>query len=156
MTVHVLGDLAIDDLDQFLAVFSTEGLAKRREHGCRGTTVFSPLAGSGRVLVLLEFSRRGGIRGLPDRPDGAPAGPQRVGSEAAEDGRHLVVIEQLAGGGAAQIGHRPSVPTRPFIHADPGRHRLRHRHRRGRTNRAAPIPGPPVSRPRPGCTGAPR
>ncbi|GAA1918952.1 antibiotic biosynthesis monooxygenase [Nocardioides hwasunensis] len=83
MTIHVLGEVPIGDLDQFLAVFSTDGLAKRQEHGCSGATVLSPIHESGRVVVILEFAdeqsfqafrddatappimRRGGAQGPP-------------------------------------------------------------------------------------------
>lgn len=71
MTLHVLAEVPIGDLDQFLSVFSTEGLAKRQEHGCRGTRVFAPVGETGRVLVLLEFPDQtafDGFRGDPTAP----------------------------------------------------------------------------------------
>lgn len=51
----MLAEVPIGDLDQFLTIFATEGLTKRREHGCLGTQVFAPSAETGRVIVLLEF-----------------------------------------------------------------------------------------------------
>jgi hypothetical protein len=40
--MHVLADVAIGEVAQFLDVFSSEGLAKRREHGCRGSGSSAP------------------------------------------------------------------------------------------------------------------
>ena len=71
MTTHVLAEVPIGDLDQFLTIFATEGLAKRQEHGCVGTQVFAPSGESGRVVVLLEFrdvAAFEGFRGDPTAP----------------------------------------------------------------------------------------
>jgi quinol monooxygenase YgiN len=83
VTTHVLAELAIADIDQFLAVFSTDGMDKRKEHGCLRTQVFQPAEDPTRVLVLLEWPdvesfehfrndptappimRRGGAQGPP-------------------------------------------------------------------------------------------
>lgn len=54
--MHVLADVAIGDVSQFLEVFASEGLAKRKEHGCLGTRVLVPSQDAGRVLVLLEWA----------------------------------------------------------------------------------------------------
>ena len=55
MSVHVLGEVAIGGLEQFLAIFASEGHDKRWEHGCEGAEVFTPVGEDGVVLVLLEF-----------------------------------------------------------------------------------------------------
>ena len=55
MTIHVLGEVKIGDLAQFLEIFGTEGLDKREAHGCQGSTVFTTPGQDGRVTVLLEF-----------------------------------------------------------------------------------------------------
>ncbi|MFI8634195.1 antibiotic biosynthesis monooxygenase [Microbacterium sp. NPDC077663] len=55
MSIHVLAEVRIEELSRFLEVFGDEGLAKRREHGSRGATVYEPQDDTGRVLVLLEF-----------------------------------------------------------------------------------------------------
>jgi heme-degrading monooxygenase HmoA len=75
--------VAIGEVAQFLEVFASDGLAKRREHGCLGTQVLVPAHETGRVLVLLEWAsaddfeafrtdptappimRRGGAQGPP-------------------------------------------------------------------------------------------
>ncbi len=56
--MYVLADVAIRDVELFLEVFGTEGLAKRKEHGCLGTRVLVPVDDPGRVLVLLEWASR--------------------------------------------------------------------------------------------------
>jgi heme-degrading monooxygenase HmoA len=53
--MHVLADVPIGEVARFLEVFSSEGLAKRKEHGCLGTRVLVPADEAGRVLVLLEW-----------------------------------------------------------------------------------------------------
>ncbi len=37
--MHVLADVAIGEVAQFLEVFGSDGLDKRRQHGCLGTRV---------------------------------------------------------------------------------------------------------------------
>ncbi len=54
--MHVLADVAIGDVAQFLEVFGSDGLAKRKEHGCLGSQVLIPAQEDGRVLVLLEWA----------------------------------------------------------------------------------------------------
>ena len=81
--MHVLADVAIGGVEQFLEVFSSAGLDKRKEHGCLGARVLVPAEDTGRVLVLLEWAslddfeafradptappimRRGGAQGPP-------------------------------------------------------------------------------------------
>ena len=54
--MHVLAEVAIGEVAQFLEVFSSDGLAKRKEHGCLGTQVLVPAEETGRVLVLLKWA----------------------------------------------------------------------------------------------------
>ena len=72
MSVHVLGEVAVANLDRFLAVFASEGHDKRWEHGCVGAEVFTPLADDGTVLVLLEFPDVASFEGFRDDPTGPP------------------------------------------------------------------------------------
>lgn len=83
VTTHVLAELPIADIDQFLEVFSTDGMEKRKEHGCLSAQVFQPAEDTAQVLVLLEWPdvesferfrddaaappimRRGGAQGPP-------------------------------------------------------------------------------------------
>jgi hypothetical protein len=72
MSVHVLGEVAIADLDRFLAVFASEGHDKRWEHGCLGAQVFSPLETRDTVLVMLEFPDTSSFEGFRDDPTAPP------------------------------------------------------------------------------------
>lgn len=40
--MHVLADVAVGEVEQFLEVFGSDGLAKRKEHGCLGSQVLVP------------------------------------------------------------------------------------------------------------------
>lgn len=72
MSVHVLGEVAIDGLDRFLAVFASEGHDKRWEHGCEGAEVFTPSGDDGRVLVLLEFPDLESFESFRNDPTASP------------------------------------------------------------------------------------
>ncbi|KUG61429.1 MULTISPECIES: antibiotic biosynthesis monooxygenase [Kocuria] len=45
----------VADLDQFLRTFSTIGVEKRRQHGCRGAHVFRDPDDPHRVWVLFDW-----------------------------------------------------------------------------------------------------
>jgi heme-degrading monooxygenase HmoA len=53
--IHVLGEVSIGSLSQFLAVFSTRGAQARGKHGCTGSQVFAVQGDEHRVVVLLEW-----------------------------------------------------------------------------------------------------
>ena len=36
----MLATTLVENVDQFLKIFSTKGLEKRQQHGCKGSTVF--------------------------------------------------------------------------------------------------------------------
>jgi quinol monooxygenase YgiN len=72
MSVHVLGEVAIGRLEQFLAVFASEGHDKRWEHGCQGAEVFTPAGEDGSVLVLMEFPDVASFEGFRDDPTAPP------------------------------------------------------------------------------------
>jgi quinol monooxygenase YgiN len=82
VSVHVLGELAIGELDQFLAVFAGEGQDKRWEHGCVCAEVFTPVGEDGTVLVLLEFPDRESFEGFRDDPT-TPATMTKGGAREA-------------------------------------------------------------------------
>lgn len=46
----------VEDFDRFLETFSTTGLDKRREHGCRGSHVIRDPDEPSRVWVIFEWS----------------------------------------------------------------------------------------------------
>jgi quinol monooxygenase YgiN len=46
----------VADFDRFLKTFSTKGVEKRREHGCRGSHVFRDPEEPNRVWVFFDWS----------------------------------------------------------------------------------------------------
>ena len=51
----MLATTKVDDLDQFLKIFSTKGAAKRKQHGSKGCTVFRDPAEADRVWVIFDW-----------------------------------------------------------------------------------------------------
>lgn len=45
-----------DDFDQFMRTFSTEGVEKRAEHGCRGARVYRDPEDPARVWVFFDWA----------------------------------------------------------------------------------------------------
>lgn len=45
----------VADFDRFLKTFSTKGVEKRREHGCRGSSVFRDPRDPARVWVFFDW-----------------------------------------------------------------------------------------------------
>jgi quinol monooxygenase YgiN len=81
MTITVLADVTIGDgVEQFLEMFSTEGYAKRQEHGCVGTRVLVPGDDSNNVLVLLEWPDEAAFHDFRTDPEG-PAIMRRGGAQ---------------------------------------------------------------------------
>ncbi|MFI6299341.1 hypothetical protein ACIBEJ_47655 [Nonomuraea sp. NPDC050790] len=52
----ILTIVHVADFDQFLRTFSTRGVEKRREHGCKGSWVFRDRDDPGRVWALFDWS----------------------------------------------------------------------------------------------------
>ncbi len=78
--MYVLADVAIREVELFLQVFGTEGLAKRKEHGCLGSRVLIPADETSRVLVLLEWSSREDFEAFRSDPS-APAIMRKGGAQ---------------------------------------------------------------------------
>ena len=70
--MHVLADVAVAEVAQFLEVFGSDGLAKRQQHGCLGTRVLVPADEPGRVLVLLEWPSREAFDAFRSDPEAPP------------------------------------------------------------------------------------
>lgn len=92
MSVHVMGEVAIDSIDRFLAVFASEGHDKRWEHGCVGADVFTPAGDDGRVLVLMEFPDLGSFESFRDDPT-APPIMRKGGAQGAPT---FILLERAA------------------------------------------------------------
>jgi quinol monooxygenase YgiN len=58
----------VADFDRFMRTFSTEGVAKRREHGCRGAHVVRDPDDAGRVRTFFDWAQEDYERFLAD-PD---------------------------------------------------------------------------------------
>jgi hypothetical protein len=55
----MLATTTVKDFDQFLKVFSTTGLEKRKEHGSKGAKVFRDPNQADRVWVLFDWNAEG-------------------------------------------------------------------------------------------------
>jgi hypothetical protein len=64
----VLATSRVEDFDDFLRVFSTKGAEKRRQHGCKGATLFRDPGDDRRVWVVFDWDAAGWQRFLSD-PD---------------------------------------------------------------------------------------
>ena len=56
----------IADFDQFLRTFSTKGVEKRKQHGCRGSYVFRDPDDPNRVWVFFDWKIEDNERFLAD------------------------------------------------------------------------------------------
>jgi hypothetical protein len=55
----MLATTQVEDVDQFLKIFSTTGAGKRRQHGSKGATVFADPNEANRVWVLFDWNAEG-------------------------------------------------------------------------------------------------
>ena len=67
----MLATTTVEDFDQFLAIFSTKGAEKRKEHGSKGATVYRDPNEEDRVWVLFDWDEEGFQSFLSD-PDVPP------------------------------------------------------------------------------------
>jgi len=67
----MLATTTVENVDQFLKIFSTTGLEKRRHHGSKGATVFRDPSEATRVWVLFDWTPEGFQDFLSD-PDVPP------------------------------------------------------------------------------------
>jgi heme-degrading monooxygenase HmoA len=77
--IHILGEVNIGDLQQFLDVFATRGAAMRATHGGQGSQVFAVEGDPDRVLVLLAWESREAF----ERFQGDPAVRETMASGGA-------------------------------------------------------------------------
>ena len=59
MSTMILATTKVEDVDQFVKVFSTKGLVKRKQHGCKGSTVFSDPNEDDRVWAIFDWDAEG-------------------------------------------------------------------------------------------------
>jgi hypothetical protein len=55
----ILATTTVEDYDRFLAVFSTKGAEKRKQHGSKGAQVFRDPNEADRVWVLFDWDADG-------------------------------------------------------------------------------------------------
>jgi hypothetical protein len=55
----ILATTQVEDYDQFLAIFSTKGAEKRKQHGSKGSSVFRDPNEEDRVWVLFDWDAEG-------------------------------------------------------------------------------------------------
>jgi hypothetical protein len=51
----ILATTKVEDFDRFVDVFSTKGAEKRKQHGCKGSTVFRDPNEDDRVWALFDW-----------------------------------------------------------------------------------------------------
>jgi quinol monooxygenase YgiN len=55
----LLATTKVEDFDRFLKIFSTKGVEKRQQHGCKGSTVFRDPNEADRVWVIFDWDEQG-------------------------------------------------------------------------------------------------
>jgi hypothetical protein len=55
----LLATTKVEDFDQFIKIFSTEGAEKRKKHGSKGSNVFRDPFDEKRVWVLFDWDEKG-------------------------------------------------------------------------------------------------
>ena len=55
----MLATTQVENVDQFLKIFSTKGLEKRQQHGYKGSTVFRDPNEPDRVWVIFDWDEQG-------------------------------------------------------------------------------------------------
>jgi hypothetical protein len=55
----LLATTQVEDFDRFLAIFSTKGAAKRKQHGSNGALVFRDPSEDDRVWVVFDWDEEG-------------------------------------------------------------------------------------------------
>lgn len=55
----ILATTKVEDFDRFLEIFSTKGAEKRKQHGCKGSTVFRDPNEDDRVWAIFDWDDKG-------------------------------------------------------------------------------------------------
>jgi heme-degrading monooxygenase HmoA len=66
--VEIVGRVRIDDLDRYLAVFTTRGKDMRSRYGSLGARVLRDLDDDGRVVIVLRWESRERFEAFLDDP----------------------------------------------------------------------------------------
>jgi quinol monooxygenase YgiN len=84
----ILATAKVEDVDRFLATFTTKGAEKRKHYGCGGSHVFRDPNDATRVLVVFDWDDEGYDKLLSD-PD-MPAIFQEAGLQGRPEHAELV------------------------------------------------------------------
>jgi hypothetical protein len=55
----LLATTKVEDFDRFIKIFSTKGAEKRKQHGCKGSSVFRDPNDDHRVWVCMDWDEKG-------------------------------------------------------------------------------------------------
>ena len=55
----LLATTQVEDFDQFMAIFSTTGAEKRKQHGSKGALIFRDPSEDDRVWVIFDWDEQG-------------------------------------------------------------------------------------------------
>jgi hypothetical protein len=83
----ILATTTVEDFDRFIAIFSTKGAEKRREHGSKGAQVFRDPAAEDRVWVLFDWDADGWQSFVSD-PEVPPIMQEAGHKERAQAAEH--------------------------------------------------------------------
>ena len=84
----LLATTQVEDLDRFMAVFTTAGADKRKQHGSAGATVFRDPSEEDRVWVIFDWDEQGWQSFVAD-PEVPPI-MQRAGHKTRAQAAQLV------------------------------------------------------------------
>ncbi len=62
----MLATTRVEDFDRWMNIFSTTSAAKRKQHGCKGATVYRDPVEADRVWVLFDWDEQGFERFVTD------------------------------------------------------------------------------------------
>jgi quinol monooxygenase YgiN len=55
----LLATTKVEDVDHFLKIFSTKGAEKRKQHGCKGSTVYRDPNEDNRLWAIFDWDEQG-------------------------------------------------------------------------------------------------
>ncbi len=89
----ILSTTKVEDVDRFLATFTTKGAEKRKQHGSGGSHVFRDPNDDTRVWIVFDWDEEGHGKLLSD-PD-MPALMQEAGAQGMPQHAELVSEQEV-------------------------------------------------------------
>ena len=83
----ILATAKVEDFDRWLKIFSTKGAEKRKQHGCKGSTVFRDPNEGDRVWAVFDWDE-GGWQNFVSDPE-VPAIFQEAGAKGKPQAAEL-------------------------------------------------------------------